>query len=113
MKRRFKEWGSHLLPWSGILGAVSGWALTHQIGSNTVFDKCQVTSPIPMLLLGLLGLAAIAGGGLLSYRLWKRGETETETRRFVSLLGVMIAGLFGLALVFQTISSLIIPQCYG
>lgn len=113
MKRRLKDWGSHLLPWSGILGGVIGWALTHQIGSNTVFDKCQVTSPIPMLLLGLLGLATIAGGGLLSYRLWKRGEAETETRRFVSLLGVMIAGLFGIALVFQTTSSLIIPQCYG
>lgn len=113
MKQRLKAWGEHLLPWAGLLGAITGWALTHQIGSNTAFDKCQVTSPLPMVLLGVLGLAVIAAGGLLSARLWRRGEAETESRRFVSLIGMMAAALFGVALVFQTLSSLIIPQCFG
>jgi hypothetical protein len=113
VKQRLKDWGTHLLPWSGIIGAAAGWGLTHQIGSNSVFDKCPATSPVPMLLLGLLGLAAIAAGGLLSRRLWKRGAAETEARRFLSLIGMMMSGLFAVALVFQTVSALIIPQCYG
>ena len=113
MKQRLRDWGAHLLPWSGMIGAAAGWALTHQIGSNTVFDKCPQASPVAMVLLGLIGLAVIAAGGLLSRRLWKRGAAETEARRFVSLIGMMMAGLFGVPLIFQTVSALIIPQCYG
>jgi len=103
----------HLLPWSGFIAALLGWGLTHQIGSNTSFDRCQWTAMVPMLILGLLGLAVLAVGALLSHKVWKRGEAETQPRRFLGLIGTGMCGMFAVALVFQTISSLIIPQCYG
>jgi hypothetical protein len=105
--------GERLLPWSGFLAVLAGWALSHQIGSNSNFDKCQTTEPLPMVLLGLAGLAVLLTGGLLSHRLWKRGEAETATRRFLALVGMGMCALFAAALVFQTLSSLIIPQCFG
>lgn len=109
---RWKKAKALWLPWAGLVGAFTGWSLTHQIGSNTSFDKCDVTPPLPMLLLGLLGLAVIVGGGLLSYRLFRR-EGESGTRRFIALFCAMAAGVFSMALLWQTASSLIIPQCYG
>jgi hypothetical protein len=102
-----------LLPWSGFLAVLIGWALTHQIGSNSNFDKCQGTDPLPMVLLGVAGLTILLAGGLLSHRLWRRGEAETQARRFLASVGMGLCALFAIALVFQTLSSLIIPQCFG
>jgi uncharacterized membrane protein YdcZ (DUF606 family) len=102
-----------LLPWSSIFAVLVGWALTHQIGSNTNFDRCGSTAPWAMGLLGLAGLAVLLVGGLLSHKVWKRGEAETPARRFLGIVGTGICAIFGAALVFQTISSFIIPQCFG
>ena len=102
-----------LLPWSGFIAVLLGWALTHQIGSNTNFDKCAATEPLPMALLGLAGLVILLVGGLLSHRVWKRGDPETQARRFLGLVGTGMCALFATALVFQTISSFIIPQCFA
>ena len=102
-----------LLPWTGFIAVLVGWALTHQIGSNSNFDKCHATDPLPMALLGLAGVAILLAGGLLSHRVWKRGEAETPARRFLGLVGAGMCALFAAALVFQTISSFIIPQCFA
>jgi hypothetical protein len=105
--------GERLLPWSGFLAVLLGWALTHQIGSNSNFDRCAETDPLPMALLGLAGLAILLIGGLLSYRMWRRGEAETQARRFLGAVGAGMCALFAAALIFQTISSFIIPQCFA
>jgi hypothetical protein len=102
-----------LLPWSGFIAVLLGWALTHQIGSNAAFDKCAATQPLPMALLGVAGLAILLAGGLISHRVWKRGDAETKARRFLGLVGSGMCALFATALVFQTISSFIIPQCFA
>ena len=102
-----------LLPWSGIFAVLVGWALTHQIGSNTNFDRCGSTAPLPMALLGLAGLGVLLAGGLLSHKVWKRGDDETPARRFLGIVGTGMCAIFGAALVFQTISSFIIPRCFG
>lgn len=102
-----------LLPWSGFIAILLGWALTHQIGSNTNFDKCHATDPLPMALLGLAGVAVLLIGGLLSHKAWKRGDSETQARRFIGAIGTGMCALFALALVFQTISSFIIPECFA
>ncbi|HEU0100352.1 MAG TPA: hypothetical protein VFQ67_16455 [Allosphingosinicella sp.] len=109
-KRSVRE---RLLPWSGFVAVLVGWALTHQIGSNSAFDKCAAADPLPMALLGLVGLLVLLAGGLLSHRVWKRGDSETQARRFLGLVGTGLCALFATALIFQTISSFIIPQCFA
>jgi hypothetical protein len=112
-----REWkarvGERLIPWSGLIAVLLGWAVVHQIGSNSAFDKCAAAAPLPMALLGLAGLLILLAGGLLSHRVWKRGEAETATRRFLGLVGTGMCALFAVALVFQTLSSMIIPQCFA
>jgi hypothetical protein len=102
-----------LLPWSGWIAVLPGWALIHQIGSNAAFDKCAAADPLPMALLGLAGLCILLAGGLLSHRVWKRGDSETPARRFLGLIGTGMCALFAVALVFQTLSSIIIPRCFA
>jgi hypothetical protein len=109
----WRKLGELLLPWSGWIGVTVGWGLTHQIGSNSVFDKCPATGPLPMALLGLVGLAVIAAGAFLSVKIWQRGEAESPARRFLGLVGLMLSGVFAAAVLWQTVSAFIIPQCYG
>lgn len=101
------------LPWSGLIGAFAGWALTHQVGSNTNFDRCHSTPLLPMALLGLAGIAVIVTGGWFSWTLYRRGPGESGPRRFISGVAMGAAAIFTMALVWQTLSSFIIPPCFG
>ncbi len=109
-RERIKEL---LLPWAGLIGALLGWALTHQIGSNLSFDRCQAMSPLSALLILLLGVGLAASGAFLSWIVIRRGEEESEPRRFLSWLGVGTAATFATALAWQTLSFFIIPRCFG
>lgn len=110
---RLRKAGELLLPWAGWIGVLLGWGLTHQIGSNSVFDKCAKMGPLPITLLGLSGLAVIAAGGLLSLKIRRRGNAESPARRNLGLIGLMLSGVFAVAIAWQTISAFIIPRCFG
>ncbi len=100
----------HLAPWLGMVGAAMGWILAHQLGSNTVFDDCRVGDGGFVLMTGLLGLSFVIGGGYFSWDVWRRAE-ETEGRRFIGLLGFLLALLTGFAIILQTASGLKLPAC--
>ncbi|MDQ4087625.1 MAG: hypothetical protein M3177_06420 [Pseudomonadota bacterium] len=101
----------HMAPWLGMLAAAVGWAASHQVGSNAVFDDCRTGEPWFVLLVCLLGLLLAAGGAWYSYDVWRQGEKETEGRRFIGLLGAFLAGLAAFAIVLQALSALILPRC--
>ena len=110
---RLKRAGELVRPWAGFLGAGTGWALAHQIGSNLDVQHCELMSPLVAVLIGFAGLSCAVGGGLYSYGVYRRGEAATGARHFLSTVSMLTATLFSVALVWQTISSLIIPRCYG
>ena len=110
MKDTLRSWRHHLLPWSGLIAGVLGWSLTDQFGSNFSFDMCQNADPVLMGLVGLVGLVVALGGGFLSWGVWRK-DGETETRKFLSLISSLAALLFSISIIFQTISSFIIPRC--
>jgi hypothetical protein len=100
----------HVAPWLGMLGAAAGWLVAHQLGSNMAFDDCRVGDAGFALVAGLIGLLIAAGGGYFSWDVWRRRE-ETEGRRFVGLLGLLLALLIGFAILLQSVSGLILPAC--
>ena len=101
----------HAQPWLGLAGGALGWALTHQIGSNAIFDDCHVGSPAFVALIGLAGLLIAVAGGLASLAAWRRGEAETPGRRLVGAVGALLALLAAFAIVLQSIAPLIMPPC--
>lgn len=108
---------SRLLPWSGWIGGILGWVLSNQTGSSLVQLDCTRAQPLPMLLIGLAGAALAIAGALISIRVWRMPGTTDQpyagARRFIAGTGMLAAAIFLLAILFQTVSSLILPPCHA
>lgn len=106
-----------LLPWAGWIGGIAGWMFSDQTGSDLAQLDCTRADPLTMALIGLVGAALAIGGGLLSLGVWRTpGRTDQPyagARRFIAGTGILAAGIFLLAILFQTMSSLIIPRCHA
>ena len=102
----------HLAPWLGLVAAGLGWGLSHQLGSDSVFDDCRSHGNGFVLFTCLVGLLIIAGGGYFSFTVWQDRE-ESEGRQFIGLLGGLLALLAAFAVVLQALSATILPRCVG
>lgn len=108
---------SSLAPWAGWIGGIAGWAVSAQFGTSFAQLDCAKADPLAMLLIGLTGGAAAIAGGLTSLSIWRRpgdlSRPYASARRFIAATGALAAGIFLLAILFQTIASFIIPQCHA
>ena len=107
-ERRILE---HLAPWLGLAAAGFGWGLSHQVGSNAVFDDCRDAGNLFVLVTCLVGLLIIAAGGYFSFDVWRQRGEESEGRRFIGLIGTLLALLAAFAVVLQALSAFILPRC--
>jgi hypothetical protein len=94
-------------PFLGILLAAAGWALSHQVGSDTLFDDCSRGGSF-MVLVSLAGLLITAAGGFYASLGWRGTD---QGRSLLGLLGVLLAVLAGFAIVLQITAGLILPEC--
>jgi hypothetical protein len=102
----------HLAPWWGFLLGLPGWALSDQTGSSLAFDHCEALSMGMALLIGAAGLVLALAGGALSFRVW-RSDEEDQPRRFIARVAVGAAVLFAIAIVLQTVATVVIPRCHA
>jgi len=99
------------LPWSGfVLGAI-GWAVSQQWGSARVNDACLTASSWQTILLGVVGLLLVLAGAAVSWRL--RQDGSAPTARFLATVSLAADVVFALAILFHTVSTLIIPRCFS
>jgi hypothetical protein len=96
-------------PMIGIIAVASGWALSHQWGSDSVFDDCVANGGPVVVLTSLLGLVLVAAGGLYSYHGWR--DSVGSGRRFLGALGALLALIAGFAVLLQIAAGLILPPC--
>lgn len=110
MKRR-----SHLadvfLPWAGLAVGIVAAAVVHQFGSEGVFNHCKPISPVPLIVVALIGIAVTVVAGLKSWGVI-RGEEETPARKVVATISVGSAALFVFSMVLPVIASLVLPPCF-
>ena len=100
-----------LLPWSGLVLGSIGWAVSSQWGSWRTNDACLSASPVATFLLGTIGLVVVLVGAWLSSI--SRNESQTQTTRFIANMSLAADVVFALAIVFHTVSTLIIPRCFS
>jgi hypothetical protein len=100
-----------LLPWAGLIAGLGGGALTHQFGSEGMFDDCAAISPVPLLLVALLGIGLAVAGGLASLLVLRR-EVETPVRKLIATISLGTVGLFCFAILLPMIASLVLPPCF-
>jgi hypothetical protein len=109
---------SRLAPFAGWAGGLLGWFLSDQLGTSLVQSHCGRADPLLMALIGIAGALVVLAGGLVSLHVWQRSATPLETARsaargFIAGTGLLASGIFLLAILFQTISSFVIPRCFG
>lgn len=100
---------AHLAPWLGLVAAIIGWGVSHQVGSDSIFDDCSTGDGLFMLLVCAPALILTVVGGIFSFAVSSSGESEG--RRFVGLVSGMVAALAGFAIVLQIAAGLILPGC--
>jgi hypothetical protein len=100
------------LAWAALALGALAWFAGHQVGSNLTFARCDLSGGLSVAIVGLVALALIATGFLLSRRVWRSDGSE-EGHRFTALVGMLAAGLFGFAILLQTVAGFIIPACFG
>jgi hypothetical protein len=102
-----------LAPWAGWICGIGGWFVAHQFGSDFVQWQCSRAAPAIMILVGIAGAVIVIAGGLISLGQWRRTKVDADARSFIAGTGTLAAGIFLIALVFQTMSTPIIPRCFG
>jgi hypothetical protein len=53
-------------PWAGLVIGLLALAVVHQFGSDSTFNDCRGTSPVPLLIVAVLGLILVVVSGLAS-----------------------------------------------
>ena len=99
-----------LLPWLGAIAGALGWALSHQLASNGIFDDCTAGGGFVLLVCAPALLLTVAGG-IASFGAWSGGAGYGEARRFAGLLSALIAALAAFAIILQSLAALILPAC--
>ncbi|MGN6155522.1 MAG: hypothetical protein ACTHN4_07285 [Sphingomicrobium sp.] len=100
-----------LLPWAGLAVGIVAAALVHQFGSEGTFNSCKPVSPIPLILVALVGMAVTIAAGIASSRVL-RGEGETPARKLVATISIGSAALFVFSMIFPVVAALVIPPCF-
>ena len=98
-------------PWAGLVAATLGGALAHQVGSQGVFDECN-SSPELVIVVGLIGIAIVVVGALESQGVF-RSESEAPARKLVAAVSLGAAAFVSLAIILAVLASLVIPGCFG
>jgi uncharacterized membrane protein len=88
-----------------------GWALSHQWGSDTVFDDCARSGGMIVVLVSLIGLVLATFGGFYGYH--AASVSVGSGRRFLGVLGALLAPFAAFAIVLQIAAGLILPPCAG
>ena len=100
------------MPWAGLALGTTGFFITHQLGSDSVFQDCKFSSPGIVIVAALIGLALVALGALGSWRVYG-AEGEGPARRMVAVVSVLSCAFFALAIILPFIASLVIPPCWA
>jgi hypothetical protein len=96
-------------PLIGIFLTIGGWALSHQIGSNSVFDDCTSRGGGFVIFVSILGLIMAAAGGLYCVHGWR--VSERSGRSFLALTGMLLALMTSFAVLLQLAAGMILPSC--
>ena len=104
---------SHANAWAALALGAFAWFASQQLGSDLSFSDCRNNGALETGIIGLAALAVTLAGGLISHKAWKRREPEAEGRDFAALVGMLVAGLLAVAIVYQTVAAFIIPSCFA
>jgi hypothetical protein len=103
--------------WAGLLLPVTAWILHLSLSYLLATTACTTADPVLHVLTVVL-LAAAAAGGWMAWMSWNalradsNGSSDQRAlARFLAMLALLAAGLFGLTILTQGIPAIIIDPC--
>jgi len=109
--KRGSRFADSFLPWAGLAVGIVAAGVVHQFGSQGTFDSCRPISPVPLILVAVIGMIVTVVAGLASWQVI-RGDEETHARKVVAIISVGSAALFVFSMILPVIASLILPPCF-
>ena len=105
--------------WAGVFGGPLAWFASQQVSYALVPWAWQGGPVIAIHLSNLVALAIVTLAGALAWREWSRaGPVRSDEvappegrQRFLGLMGLTLSGLFGLAIVAQTVGAFFFGPC--
>lgn len=106
---------SPFTPWAGWLLGPIAWVVHHQAGSDLAFGMTDCRGTWPQLSLGAAcALLALLGAALSWASLsGPLRSSAVNVRVFAAVVGATGSALFLMAILFQTLASLIVPPCFA
>ncbi len=126
------------VPWllAGLAIPPAAWTLELLMGYGISSNACPLTyaavsqpgfsgEATLLIAVQILCLAAAIGSGFMSWRHWRRVRHEKPDEqhshltlgegrtRFMALAGMLTAGMFGLAILFNLLEPILIPLCWS
>lgn len=114
MRARIRDRLSGMAPWSGLIGAGTGFALQHQGLSDALHFDCNVSADGTGVVMGLIALSVVIAGGFVSWRALPAGDARSPAatlRRFIAHMSVMAALLAILGIALLMLAAAILPGC--
>jgi hypothetical protein len=100
--------GAHLRPWLALGVPPIAWFVFQQGLAMTLRGRCTAAGTPLGPLWGLVSVLLCIVAARLA---WSRRDGGTAADRFVARLALLGAGLFALAILYQTLATVIVPSC--
>jgi hypothetical protein len=103
--------GARVRPWIALLLPPSTWYL-FELGLGSVLKvNCAPVGEWLGLAWGAASLVACGAAMAIAWPCAKPAGDQTPPRAWLSRVALLLAGIFGLAIAFQTLAVLIVPPC--
>lgn len=108
------ERSTHVRAWAGAVAGALAWAAHQQVLADLLHFDCGLGHPLTATIAGVVALAAIALGALVSWRVRPVPGPDVHDPppvRFVCDVSLLAAGLFALPVLLQTFAGFVVPSC--
>jgi hypothetical protein len=119
VKKEFSRKSGQFWLWLGLLLPPAAWAIQLQTVYLTSNYGCHSQDFIPNHVVSVVAILLCLTGGAVSWRNWSKSgggwkseeAGETGRSRFMSILGMLVAGLFTLTIFAQWLPTLVGVPC--
>jgi hypothetical protein len=100
-----------IIPWLALVLPALAW-MTFEYGlASSLRASCSAVGAWLGPAWGAASLLVCAGAAALARPMASRADTDPPTRPWLARVAMVVAGIFALAIAFQTLATLIVPSC--
>jgi len=100
-----------IVPWIALLVPALAWMLFEFGLASSLRAHCAAVGNWLGPVWGAASLLACAGAAMLARQFAAGVDKDPPTRPWLARVAMVVAGIFALAITFQTLATLVVPPC--